>query len=72
MYAPGVLMYVVSSGKAIMPQLYQSMPVMHRAYQLLLLTYPQVHQDPPHQKTLIRVWAMPMQICFATRADDPV
>ena len=58
--------------KQIMPQLYQFMPVMHRVYQLLLLTYPQVHQYPPHQKNLIRAWGMPLQICYATRADDPV
>ena len=48
------------------------MPVMHSVYQLLLLTFPQVHQDPPHQKNLIRDWGMPLQICYATRADDPV
>ena len=27
---------------------------------------------PPHQKNLIRAWGMPLQICYATRADDQV
>ena len=59
------MQWVPVLAKQIMPQLYQSMPVMHRVYQLLLLTYPQVHQDPPHQKTLIRAYGTrPLSRCY--------
>ena len=72
MYSPGVLMNAVSTGKA---NYATAIPVHASNAQGLptfMLTYPQVHQDPPHQKNLIRAWGMPLQICYATRADDPV
>ena len=67
MYAPCVLMYAVSTGKA---NYATALPV-HVSNAQGLPTFT-AHQDPLHQKTLIRAGGMPLQICYATGADDPV
>ena len=69
MYSPGVLMYAVSTGKV---NYATAIPVHASNAQGLPTFTADLSSSAPHQKTLIRAWGMPLQICYAIRADDPV